>query len=433
MRGTTPLLVLVVALGLTLVALLGHTYLPEKRLSVLPSPQVLVEPYSDAMEGGPSHSSVTPQGDSYLWRCQVQPGKSFLYCGVSLVLAGDYQNGIDLSGYHSIRTRLSLENYNRSLRLVLRNLDRDNFDPDDANAPQFSVVNIRPQDLEAQTGEVQVRFDEFELADWWKLMYPNLPRKQLRPAFDNVLLLGFDLGEQVEPGDYQLRLDSLEVVGDWVSAERWYLMILLLWVLGATLWVSHRLLLLHQLSRHHSELQEETDKYRELSRRDPLTGALNRFGFEQKALDLSQRVTCQPVSLVLLDLDHFKDLNDTYGHDTGDQVLQALVRLLKQQTRERDIVCRWGGEEFLLLCPETGAESARVLAEKIRLAIAGMALPEGVPGSLSASFGVGELVYGEPYINAVVRVDSALYSAKHAGRNCVRLADCEPKPVDSWP
>jgi diguanylate cyclase (GGDEF)-like protein len=153
-----------------------------------------------------------------------------------------------------------------------------------------------------------------------------------------------------------------------------------------------------------------------------LTLLFNRRGFYEQA-EAPCRVALRhqrPLSLVLLDLDHFKSINDRYGHAIGDIVLKETSRVLTQSIRRGDIVARWGGEEFILVLPETDMDAAAEFAERIRLAIANLVIPQGdVHLQVNASFGVGQLDASQDIDTLIGVVDKALYSAKVAGRNRV--------------
>jgi diguanylate cyclase (GGDEF)-like protein len=125
-------------------------------------------------------------------------------------------------------------------------------------------------------------------------------------------------------------------------------------------------------------------------------------------------------AILLLDVDHFKSVNDTYGHQIGDRVLVELARLLIEMTRNVDIVGRWGGEEFLVICPDTKIDGALDLAEKLRQAIAEHAFP--VAGNLTASFGVTSFNTGDSIQLMMARADDALYLSKKMGRNRVETS-----------
>ncbi|MHA7817011.1 MAG: GGDEF domain-containing protein [Pseudohaliea sp.] len=175
--------------------------------------------------------------------------------------------------------------------------------------------------------------------------------------------------------------------------------------------------LIHRFSeRCHEAAYEQLGAY---ARVDGLTGLLNREQLDaelRQALSLASR-SGQPVAVALLDLDHFKAINDRHGHPVGDQVLVTVARVLGDVVRSTDRVGRWGGEEFLLLLPETGEAGARAVAEKVRAAIEAAAYPAGVV--VTTSIGVAWDPGGLPPQSLVARADKALYEAKAAGRNRV--------------
>uniref|UniRef100_I2Q437 diguanylate cyclase n=1 Tax=Desulfovibrio sp. U5L TaxID=596152 RepID=I2Q437_9BACT len=158
-----------------------------------------------------------------------------------------------------------------------------------------------------------------------------------------------------------------------------------------------------------------------LANTDPLTGLANRarfFAAASAAIRRAQREG-RPLSVVMLDLDHFKAINDTHGHEAGDAFLKALAGLCRDLLRGQDLAARIGGEEFALLLPDTDKAGALALADRLRLATAGRPLP-GLDRTVTLSAGVSEVRPGETTVDAVLsRADQALYAAKHAGRNHV--------------
>ena len=133
-----------------------------------------------------------------------------------------------------------------------------------------------------------------------------------------------------------------------------------------------------------------------------------------------------PLSALMLDLDHFKQLNDSHGHLAGDRMLRAFADQLRSNLRQSDIVCRWGGEEFILLLRETAPAQARQIAEKIRQQAASLQpLPDNPALALTVSIGVSSLQADEALDPLLARADRALYRAKQSGRNRVCLAPAD--------
>jgi diguanylate cyclase (GGDEF)-like protein len=127
------------------------------------------------------------------------------------------------------------------------------------------------------------------------------------------------------------------------------------------------------------------------------------------------------LSLVMADLDHFKSINDQYGHITGDHVLASVAAVFQSHLRTYDLAARYGGEEFVLLLPATSAEGAMVVAERMRKALADITVPD-CPRQITMSLGVATWMPGETPEQFVARADAALYKAKNAGRNRVEVA-----------
>jgi diguanylate cyclase (GGDEF)-like protein/PAS domain S-box-containing protein len=164
-----------------------------------------------------------------------------------------------------------------------------------------------------------------------------------------------------------------------------------------------------------------------LAQTDPLTGLLNRRGFFKQSVDLLANAANRPVSIVLMDADHFKRVNDTHGHGTGDVVLQHLAGRMSAQLREQDVLARIGGEEFAVMLPKTGAKEAAQIAERMRQAVSAHAVRcHGLRLPMSLSLGVAELRLQESMIDtALSRADAAMYRAKQGGRNQVVCAGAE--------
>lgn len=157
---------------------------------------------------------------------------------------------------------------------------------------------------------------------------------------------------------------------------------------------------------------------------DALTGLLNRRSFEEKLVQhTTSNNSHQILSLIMLDIDHFKRVNDTYGHLTGDDLLRVIAKTLKDYVRGKDIVCRYGGEEFIILLRDTPIQGAVTVAEKIRTHFASMSWKQkstGVSmGRVTLSCGVSQYRPKEPIEAFVQRADIALYQSKKMGRNQV--------------
>lgn len=179
---------------------------------------------------------------------------------------------------------------------------------------------------------------------------------------------------------------------------------------------------LDSLTLTQKELEEANKQLITLSTTDTLTTLANRYQLNnvlKQSISSAERYE-RPLSVIILDLDHFKRVNDLYGHHAGDTVLQESARILRGNCRESDTVGRWGGEEFLIICPETEKDEAALLAEKLRSMIPSVSMIYA--HTQTASFGVSSYEPLDTQESIVIRADEALYRAKHDGRNCVRVS-----------
>ncbi|MEI6560251.1 MAG: diguanylate cyclase [Rhodospirillaceae bacterium] len=179
-----------------------------------------------------------------------------------------------------------------------------------------------------------------------------------------------------------------------------------------------------------SRLLEETARLERLATSDSLTGAWNRRWLEEasKGEIYRMRRYRHPVSLILLDIDHFKQINDQLGHPTGDRVLVALADAVRAACRGSDSLTRWGGEEFAVLAPNTDRVGARMMADRIAASIRGWVFPVVQP--VTVSMGVAEFLSKEDFADWVERTDQALYAAKAAGRNRIMVDPASDCPED---
>lgn len=183
------------------------------------------------------------------------------------------------------------------------------------------------------------------------------------------------------------------------------------------------------LARAHEDLSKRNDallrlnlRLEEMATTDALTGALNRRRFYELLDDELERATRygRPLGLLMLDVDHFKRVNDAFGHATGDEVLKGIAAVLRLSLRAPDRLARWGGEEFVVLAPDTGGGPALALAQRVCHAIRAEQFP--VAGTATASIGVAERRPGESGDALLARADAALYEAKDGGRDRAVLA-----------
>ena len=196
--------------------------------------------------------------------------------------------------------------------------------------------------------------------------------------------------------------------------DSWYKQLIVYIIITFLLWAMGGLIL-----RHHLETLKQKKELEKISITDNLTGLYNRHKLNEileKEFHRARRIK-YPFGIIILDIDLFKDINDTYGHNVGDSVLKEISSLLNQNIRKSDTLGRWGGEEFLIIVPEGNKHKEQLLAKKLREKIE--EYPFTTVKNITASFGVAKYEEGDNIDTLIKRADDALYKAKEKGRNRV--------------
>ena len=386
----------------TIAALMAYDYLPERRLQ-------LVDANTQGYVYADERNAVElVEGEAIKWRCKVAESHIQAFCGIHLVLGNDDFQGLDLSQFHSIRLNLDYQGGSPWLRYYFRNREPEFSEQSNLQTHKFMQAHIATLFLP----EVVIGLDEFYVAEWWLAEY-RVARELSGPNFQHVTAFGIDLSNPLVEGEHVGQLHSAELVGYWISKEQWYGGIIVIWLVA---WVVAGIVGLVQLRRSVVKERRRSRLYRELSQHDHLTGLLNRHGLSAAIERLFSRADAT-VSLLVIDIDHFKPLNDTYGHDVGDDILAQLGPLLQSSVRHSDYAGRWGGEEFVVLLPHTHLQAAHGLAEKLRCQIAQLSFARLPNQPITVSIGLAERVSGETFKALFKRADMALYMAKARGRN----------------
>lgn len=179
----------------------------------------------------------------------------------------------------------------------------------------------------------------------------------------------------------------------------------------------------NELKKYIEELKYANKKLDELATFDMLTGAYNRRKFQAFVqISIEKKASFEsPFSIIMFDIDFFKRINDSYGHDTGDRILQEITAVVKKELRDTDKIFRWGGEEFIILLPETSLKNTYNVAQKVRKSIEQNEFGIGTD-FITISLGIGEYITKDSVEQFVSRVDNALLKAKSSGRNRVEFS-----------
>jgi diguanylate cyclase (GGDEF)-like protein len=417
----------------TLLALAFQAYGPERVLLLDGDDDYVIEVIDDRNNGGASVATLTRDGEKLFLDCNiVQSEYPWPYCEISFLLIDREGRGVDLRNYHQV---VLWAQYSTPQPFGIR-FQLINFNPaySKANEPNSFKYNAIELFNSHERYPQIFRMDHMQVPTWW-LSQGKMAPDYWGPEFNEVRGVQISTGEHVKPGNYQIIIERVEISGKYISDRALNFILLCGWTLLALVFFLSTLTRtkkeLHtnqqrqkQLEALNSLLNQEHQQMEERLTRDPLTGVLNRDGLAPVFKQSWDADSTQSLSLIFIDIDLFKKINDNHGHNVGDQVLLAFAQVLSENTRTHDLLARWGGEEFVLACPDTILENACGLAEKLRRCIEDKDWPKGL--HVTASFGVAQMLKGESPTDFIARADKALYVAKAQGRNCVRMSSQAP-------
>lgn len=342
-------------------------------------------------------------------------------CGMNIQLGDGWRKGVDFERYQTIQLAVEYQGPAEKFRVNYRNATK--------TEPDVFLSKFHELFLPIRKGAYiyDIPIKNMQVAKWWLEQHSSVDLAFTAPERNNVIHIGFDIENPMPVGQHYFKVLNFSLLTpllstynlvEWAAGSAVYLLIVGLIfnyfrLRSALIERSEEMFgLLHQLAK----ADTESAHFKKLSMYDPLTTLLNR----RAALDLieeyARHKSLAGTALIILDIDHFKQVNDNYGHDLGDEVLKIVGSATQQLVREEDAAVRWGGEEIVIICPKTHSEGAMRVAEKLRLQIKDLRFsnPEL---RISASFGVVTIQSGESFDSAFKRADEALYRAKHQGRD----------------
>lgn len=413
------------AVLITVGMIAAHQYLPKKILPLCPDPDRLSWIFGPDHQGAASTDWIDRDINHY-W-CNYAPGDIYS-CGWSVNLGPDRTTGIDLSGFDGFNILIHYKGNAPRIRLFLRDLD-----PSYSDIERYEVTSkvmsttVRTSDLNRP---VYVHLSEFNVAEWWITEF-DVSGQHTAPSVNNTIVVGVDFNV---PSMNEVRIEKIEAVGDWIKKETLYIGIISFWMILIVLEVLTRFYLIHKqakadaqrissLMSEHKKLEVEKREFEALSTTDILTGVMNRTGVQQFLRKLFKSdINRSQMGVLLFDIDHFKNINDQFGHDAGDLVLGEVAKIINGKTRQTDIFGRWGGEEFILLCPKIHEERLIALADKLRETIEQNVFEiQGRSINVTVSIGATTVNAHEAFETVFKRADKALYKAKNSGRNQVKF------------
>ncbi len=396
------------------------------------SPQEFVYSLNDdSIIGGTSTSTMTIEGDKAILACDLkQSDYPWPYCEASILLSKQLDKGFDLSGYQ--RLYLDIDHQSEAetnrIRVYIRNYEPEIFDEKDDNTMKFNGIEFNPG---FGFGDHNIDMAAFQVISWWVADY-NIPIESAAPKFDNVPLIQVATGSESTLEHHKLVINSLIFEGAYIPRWIFYLSLVTLWIMTACGFLISELFIarsnhakaakrIEALKELNDDLSTKYTQIEDIALKDSLTGAGNRHSIKAWLDDMARKVrwNMESLSIIYLDIDHFKMVNDHFGHAVGDEVLREFVQTVHAQLRETDHLVRWGGEEFIIFCPGVTLNGAIEVAERVRLSVEQRDWP--TTGQVTCSAGVAQMS-DERTTETIARADEALYQAKQNGRNRIEVS-----------
>jgi diguanylate cyclase (GGDEF)-like protein len=417
-----------VLLAVTVIALFAY----QNGLDVIEPLYLHDYPYlmaeTDSADGGASAVKLSRTDSSIIVDYELKEGYAYPYVGVKIFLGDGKTRGKDLSRFDSIFVWVKPRGEG-TVRLYMRGYDSTFSRPGDETSLKFNEIEFFP--LEETYPAVFVP-QEFRVAGWW-VAQNEINVHKARVDLSNVPLIEIQTGTNAPLGYGTLEIKGLCFKGKKIEKEELATALVALWFITFFVILVIRFFdysreraankkKREELEKNLRALEIEKSEYEKSSKEDPLTGCLNRAGFSSVLMREQENLSKNdsPVSFVILDIDHFKQVNDTYGHACGDEVLKAVAHAVRGMLRKYDVLARYGGEEFLTLLPETDLEGAKIVAERFRKTIEDTTVIFGkISIKVTITLGVAQYDHALGADKSIQMADRALYEGKETGRNKV--------------
>ena len=405
------------------IALLVWQHVGMEKVVELGGDRFSVKVEDDHTNGGESRGWLERKGQDLIVHCRIVKKVAWPYCKLNFdFLKG--ATGVDMSRFEHMIMDAHYEGpgtpfFSIGMSEVEEGLTRlDEWQT-------YKVLQIESLSLPS-SGTLLIPLNWAVVAQWWKDQ-AKPPIEHSIVNVDNIVYVNLALNFGGVEGEHVFTLHSLRLHGKMISQADLLKWLVAAWVLCAVGWLTILSLSLRTqlkdskeaimlLSTINKALQLEARDLAGQAHIDPLTGVLNRQGLRAALMNTSNLLT-DPMAVIFIDIDHFKSINDNHGHGVGDDVLRKFASVITSGIRSSDRLVRWGGEEFLIVCPMTNVYQGRILAENLRHALHQQAWPADL--QVTASFGVAQHHEHDEVGVAIKRADEELYRAKQGGRDRV--------------
>lgn len=415
---------LIIALFTVSIVAGGINLLMKRKVTISPEKSDWVTNVrSDQVSGG--SSIVANQSDLSVYSMSFNLEDDSETPFASMIIKPADKKNIDLDWMESVSIKVRYTGDQRhSFLIQFRNYEPNYFDPQDHTSQKYVEQAF---DATPGTKELVFQRELFTVPAWW-ISRLEASLDDARPILNAVSAIDITTSAAARQGGGTLFIENIVVSGHWFPPVVLYQTLLAVWmsafllVLLARLWAAQKKIraqdkLAGELRVLNETLEIQGKELKVKAHHDALTGVLNRRGVRDLIFDAMQQLNDNqcPFAVIMLDVDHFKKVNDSLGHEHGDDVLKQLTELITNRLRTSDYLVRWGGEEFLILCNNTTGFQAAVLAEQLRSAL------EQSDIGVTCSFGVEQAKFSNDFKQTLAAADKALYRAKENGRNRVEV------------
>lgn len=382
---------------------------------------------TDKLNGGTTKAELKIIDNKAFLNCNLESSHKWYFCEIKIQLSKDLKKGWDVSDYDDLFINLKTHGQEeKRVRVFIRNYNENYTNLEkDPNSFKINELEYNPNDNNEKNF---LNLKDFNVANWWIGLRKIKPEFQGR-ELNNVPLIEISSSGYAKPENFNMELKEIYFRKKIISKEEILLFNLFLWLFFGFIYFLQLLLKAKKELKITKEEKEKLDEIlkllniekkelQNLAKRDALTGIYNRNGLKDTIIEAENNLKNETFSIILIDIDYFKKINDNYGHDVGDLILKEFSQLINKNTREEDVFARWGGEEFIIVSKNSNLNRSLFFAEKIRELVENHKFSNDL--KITCSIGVAESTKNKKTKDIFKEADKKLYEAKVEGRNRVK-------------
>ncbi|MGQ8365304.1 GGDEF domain-containing protein [Glaciecola sp. 1036] len=407
---------------MSFILVIGYDFIPLRSTQLFPAPDATLNKFSDGEIGGASSANWIDQQANII-ECNIVETDNAEYCGGTVTWWDQVDLLKDFSDFQYLLIDIDYKGESENIGISMVSKFDTSWRDSAEQIAKSQSVTLQIKDL---NGPIKVYLKDFRIPDWWINMY-SIPPSKAHPQKNDVISLGITMAHPYTFTPETFQLKSIVGEGVYFSKESMFVGLLLFWAflfIIEGIWRYYTMLSrINEDEQKLNHLAKQSEKYKTKSETDLLTGLRNRDGLAQSLSVIDRNKTRGNYGILVIDVDFFKSINDKYGHDVGDRVLEELGVLIQQKTRAGDLVTRWGGEEFVVIFEKHENMNIKNFADNLRLFIASSEFAGNRRLKVTVTIGVAQMSNDEDFKTSFKRADQALYAGKRDGRNQIKVAD----------